>query len=235
MSSYSWFYPTSLILLSFFRRENIDYQYIEPDSNVEQYIKTILNSTYSENSSYVPITYFSKYENHKDKIIDKLQTKYNNGNHYGGPNAFNFLMNELIDNIYTHSDFTKACVMAQQYKAKGFVEISIYDNGISIPSCFEKHGVEFSSDCEAIQKAISGTSTKDKKRGFGLNRTIKMYTDDVNDIAEFLLISRNGAIYINKNDTRKIYSLKEPFTLHGTLISIRLSYPATKINAAQYY
>lgn len=235
LSSYSWFYPTCLILLSSFRNENQDFHYIEPDLNVENYINVILKSAYSDNSSYVPMTYFSKHENRKDRIIDILQTKYENGSNFGGPNAFNFLMNELIDNIYTHSEFTNACVMAQQYKAKGFVEISIHDNGITIPSCFEKHGIEFSGDCDAIQKAISGTSTKDKTRGFGLNRTIKMYTDDVNDIAEFLLVSRNGAIYKNKNDTGKFYSLKEPSTLHGTLISIRLSYPATKIDAAQYY
>ena len=86
---------------------------------------------------------------------------------------FYFLIRELIGNIYEYSGFSNASMMAQIYKQKRFVEITILDDGISIPGCFEKHGNVISSDSDAIISAINGkisTKTEDEPRGFGLQK-----------------------------------------------------------------
>lgn len=117
--------------------------------------------------------------------------------------------------------------MAQKYVNKGFVEISILDNGISIPGCFEKHGIHFSDDHIAITSAINGSSTKDDERGFGLGSSVKLYVNGVG--GELLLVSRNGAIYKDRYKER-LYNTADMYQLQGTLISIRMSYPVPQID-----
>jgi len=66
--------------------------------------------------------------------------------------------------------------MAQKHPAKRFTEVSIVDNGISIPGTFENAGFEF-EDTEAISEAMKGQSTKrDKERGFSLRSSINLLT-----------------------------------------------------------
>ena len=117
--------------------------------------------------------------------------------------------------------------MAQKYINKRFVEISILDDGISIPGCFEKHDASFSDDCIAIASAINGKSTKDDGRGFGLGSSVKLYVGGLG--GELLLVSRNGALYKNR-DTELSYNTGIAYQLHGTLISVRVPYPVLQIN-----
>ena len=228
LSSYSWFYPTSLLPLANFLRDNKNsMKYIPPPDNVGKYISIIMNRSFLEGSTYIPITDLPKDESQMKDILKKIRTLYDDGKDYGGANCFNYLIGELIDNVYEHSGFSTACVMAQKYMNKGLVEISILDNGISIPGCFEKHGIHFSDDNIAITSAINGSSTKDGERGFGLGSSVKLYVDGVG--GELLLVSRNGALY--KDRYREVlYNTAGMYQLHGTLISIRMSYPVPQID-----
>lgn len=108
----------------------------------------------------MPIVDLPQDRNQSNKIVDKLQNLHNNGKGYGGRTAFTYLISELIDNIYQHSEFSNASMMAQRYGKRRFVEITIFDNGISIPTCFERDEHRFSHDCYAIVDALHGKSTK---------------------------------------------------------------------------
>jgi len=228
LSSGSWFYPTSLLPLTNFLRDNVgSMDYIPPPANVSNYISIIMERSFLEGSTYVPITNLPKNESEIKDVINNLQTIYNNGKDYGGANCFNYLIGELIDNVYEHSEFSTARVMAQKYINKRFVEISILDDGISIPGCFEKHDAPFSDDYIAIASAINGKSTKDEGRGFGLGSSVKLYVDGLG--GELLLVSRNGALYKNR-DTELNYNTGIAYQLHGTLISVRVPYPVPQID-----
>ena len=231
LSPYGWFYPTCLLPLGKLLKKKINStKYIPPIYNVEHYISIIMGTTRSRESTYVPIMYLPEDERDARDIISKLQILYGNGKDYGGINAFNFLIDELIDNIYTHSDFSVASVMAQRYEKKGFVEISIFDDGISIPGCFEKHGIIL-DDCTAVIKAVNGLSTKSKTRGFGLNSTTNIYVNGLS--GELLLVSRNGALYKNQKE-EKLFNLTSGYDLSGTLISIRVPYPVPEVDIHAY-
>ncbi|MEA1907478.1 MAG: ATP-binding protein [Euryarchaeota archaeon] len=228
LSSFSWFYPTSLLPLANFLRDNMrSMGYISPPDNVSNYISIIMERSFLEGSTYIPITNLPKNGSQIKDILNNLRTIYDNGEDYGGANCFNYLIGELIDNVYEHSEFSTARVMAQKYINKRFVEISILDDGISIPGCFEKHDAHFSDDCIAIASAINGKSTKDDGRGFGLGSSVKLYVDGL--CGELLLVSRNGALYKNRDKELK-YNTGNAYQLHGTLISIRVPYPVLQID-----
>ena len=228
LSSCSWLYPTSLLPLANFLRDNMrSMEYIPPPDNVSDYISIIMERSFLEGSTYIPITNLPKNGSQIKDVLNNLRTIYDNGEDYGGANCFNYLIGELIDNVYEHSEFSTAWVMAQKYINKRFVEISILDDGISIPGCFEKHDAYFSDDCIAIASAINGKSTKDDGRGFGLGSSVKLYVDGLG--GELLLVSRNGALYKNR-DKEFGYNTGNAYQLHGTLISIRVPYPVLQID-----
>jgi hypothetical protein len=236
LSSCSWFYPTSLLPLANFLKDNKDsMKYVPPiNNNVNNYISTIMKKNYSRGATYMPITYLPKDGNLQEDAIRDLQTLYDYGKDYGGANCFIFLIGELIGNIYEHSEFSNASMMAQIYKGKSLVEITILDDGISIPGCFEKYGIAIPSDYDAILSAINGeisTKTEDEPRGFGLRSSVKLYMDGID--AQLLLVSRNGALYKNRYN-EIVYNIEGASQLIGTLISIRTPYPVPQVNIYDY-
>ncbi len=233
LSSYSFFHPTSMLLLADFLIDNkSSMEYIPPSPSVQNYISTVMKKSYSEGATYMPIVDLPQDKNQSNKIIDKLQNLHNNGKDYGGRNAFTYLIGELIDNIYQHSEFSNASVMAQRYGKRGFVEITIFDDGISIPTCFEKGGHNFSYDCYAIVDALHGKSTKhDVERGHGLRSLVNLYIEGIG--GELLLVSRNGAVYKKKSE-EKCYNAEGTYELSGTLVSIRIRYPAPVVDIYGY-
>ncbi len=233
LSPYNWFYPTSMLPLCNLLKNRGSMIVISPHERVSNYISIIMGTSYGS-STYIPITYLPKEQNEVSGVINQLQKWHNNGIYYGGMNAFSFLIGELIDNIYQHSDFTNASVMAQRYEGKGFTEISIFDDGISIPACFENHGLYSTHDATAIRKAVNGLSTKDQMRGFGLNTSVNLYVNGVG--GSLLLVSRNGALYMGGDEYNEgnLYNLPSKYGLGGTLITFRIPYPAQEVNIYDY-
>lgn len=245
LSNHNWIYPTFLVpLCNLIISSELDYKHPK-NSAANNYINTVISTEYSKGSTYIPLQFLPKNHTRAGDIISNLQEWCDNGEHYGGPNAFNFILGELIDNIYEHSSFNRAFVIAQNYPKKGFSEITIFDDGISIPGAYENCGIGFKSDSDAISMAINGISTKDKDRGHGLNSSTDMYINGGN--AEVMIASRSGIFYKKKGYTAKLYntelmnmsdipSSKEYIPpLEGTLFSVRLPSPAPKIEAHLYY
>lgn len=148
-------------------------------------------------------------------------------------NAYGYVIAELVDNIYDHSEFKNAFVMAQRYGRSGIVELCFLDDGITIPGRLAKSGVVFakSSHYKAILKAIKGFSTKPETgRGYGLSTNVEMFRDNGGEV---LVISGSGAIYVDKGAVIP-YRLSTMRELQGTLISLRVKDSAKHLNVYDY-
>ncbi|MBI5226263.1 hypothetical protein HY994_03415 [Candidatus Micrarchaeota archaeon] len=139
----------------------------------------------------------------------------------GGKTAFRYLVYELVDNAYQHSNFSNAAVMVYP-SSKKTTTICIFDNGVSIPGSFRQNGLDCTDD-GAVLRAVNGTSTKKgRERGYGLGSSLKITTKPFGGKA--LIVSGAGAFYADPA-AQGAYRLADSDSLHGTLIV--LSIPET--------
>ncbi|MDG7040749.1 MAG: hypothetical protein JRN66_05740 [Nitrososphaerota archaeon] len=148
--------------------------------------------------------------------------------------AYRYLMFELIDNIYQHSEFKYAYTMAQYYRNQGFVELGFLDDGITIAGSFNKNAKANFTDInnwEAIDQATKGATSKGgEQRGCGLSSSISIAKALGGDV---LIVSGYGAIYINPG-LRQPYLLHKAHQLRGTLISLRIPLNSPRIDIYMY-
>lgn len=220
LTRHPFLYPTTLMpILDYIVSNHLNVQY-HPD--VAGYVSTILpkntiNRPISRRT-YIQIAELNPYNVSGIEVLDDVINLLSKN--YGGLDPLYYLLSELTSNIYDHSEFSRAFVMAQEYPKKEFTEICIYDNGISIPQCFQDYGYESRSDANSIYKAINGQSTKkDTGRGYGINTSTRMVLDGF--AGEIFIASRNGAIEMNVDETRA-YRCEGIYELSGTLVSMRL-------------
>lgn len=111
--------------------------------------------------------------------------------HSSAKSVFAYAVNELVANIYEHSEFSRALALGQRYDHKRFLDLSFFNNGVTIPRSL---GAKISgSASELIRMAINGKSIKDESRSFGLRTTFKMFTDGIG--ADFFVASGGGVAY----------------------------------------
>jgi hypothetical protein len=156
----------------------------------------------------------------------------NDQNACGGIETFKYVMSELIDNIYEHSNFTRAFAMIKKHRSEDFVDVCIFDNGITIPKGMFQYGFRFAFHSESIIEAINGLSTKiEPGRGTGLGSTIRILLEGLD--SQIFLVSGKGAVYLDKY-SRIRYNLTHKMKLDGTLIGMRVPYPSPVINIYNY-
>ncbi|BAZ98365.1 ATP-binding protein [Methanothermobacter sp. EMTCatA1] len=226
LRQYSWFYPTTLLPL--FHLKKTKSLRCELHPGVKHYFEVMEQGNPGKGKTYIPFVELLHDRSERDplKYVYDLLDKS-----YGGKDALCFLLSELSDNIYQHSKFTSAYILAQKYPKKGFIEICFLDDGVSIPQNFENHDYYFEYDSEAIIQAINGKSTKvpypgDPERGYGLNNILKIFVEGGK--GELLVVSRRGAFY--KSQDAKMYELGNEF--QGTLVSLRIH--KGKLNIYKY-
>ena len=150
LSLISFFYPTLLLPLAIFYQENPGINVIPPAN--------------PDSRGYYEF------------IIDRL-SEIEDGDCIDSHDGFAYLAGEFVDNVYDHSEFSSAYIMAQKYPTKKHLDISIIDNGISIPKNIEDAGHRYSDSHVLWQVAINGLSTKKEEgRGFGISGSIKLLT-----------------------------------------------------------
>ena len=159
-----------------------------------------------------------------DFITDYLE---NIDSEYGSYFVLRHLLSELSNNVYDHSnagnDKVHSFILSKRYDDEKKLDISVVDDGISIPGRFEMEGVNFSDDCQAIEKAIGIFSTVSQEyyeRGNGLWTIIKFVVEG--NGGEILIVSRKCCLYITNNE-HHYYSLDENHKFEGTLVNIRLN------------
>lgn len=198
--------PTLFLLLKFYCRNNN---------------KILLNDERNLKFFNLPSSKFEQQNiNFIDKVMDNLNTEY------GGNFVLRHILSELTYNIHEHAfennQKTDAAI-AIQFQSENKLEISIMDNGLSIPGRFDKSNVSFTDDCNAIEKAINNFSTASEnpyERGNGLWTTIRLVIEG--NGGEILIISRNALLHIT-NEDYKYDLLDNGKFFNGTLISIRLN------------
>ena len=198
--------PTLLLLLEFYSKNNnvdlvnkgIDTELIKlPESKFEQ-----------QNMNFV------------DFLIGKLDVNY------GGNFVLRHILAELTYNVHEHAfnenSKTDALMSFKIYDEEK-ADISIMDNGMSIPGRFDESMVKYQDDCNAIEKAINNFSTASNnpyERGNGLWTTIRLIVEG--NGGEILIVSRNGLLHIC-NECYEYKLLDNNDYFKGTLISIRLN------------
>jgi len=143
---------------------------------------------------------------------------------YGGSRTLKHLLTEMINNVVDHSESDNAYTLAQKYPSAGSIDISFFDDGISIPKSFEDADLSFRDDCDAIYRAMNGMSSKEKidddPRGYGINTTTQLITRG--NEGSILIASRRGLCHITK-DGKEYKRLKRENLIDGTLVSIRVN------------
>lgn len=121
--------------------------------------------------SQVPTTQFKTPEQQKlvvDKIMDAALSAVH-GLERTDFAAFEWAINELTDNVLTHSESTiGGLVQVSTFRKKTKrVEFVIADSGIGIPFSLRQSRAEITSDTEALNEAIREGVTRDKALGQG--------------------------------------------------------------------
>ena len=151
----------------------------------------------------------------ENKLLNELEIPKTN------KNVINFIVHELRNNIYEHSQFSKGLVIGKSYN--DFKDISFIDNGINIANSLKNTNNSFKNDCDSIIKAINGLSTKSElgfvERGTGLNNTLNIVTNGCH--GSVLIGSGKGLIYIDNENTYLKNIDATP--INGTLISLRMN------------
>lgn len=206
------------------------------DESVKNYMLTILRSakTGKKGATYIPFIPLPKEKTQADKILTEFwrlvgEDEFIKNNY----SSLNYVLGEFVSNIYEHSEFTNAYIMAQKYSSKGFVGLCVVDDGITIPGSFNKHGYNYNDNehAQAIRDAINGKSTKGPDRGFGLGTSANIIYKGFK--GEILVVSCLGAVGISQKGMQP-YILRESMRYNGTLIAVRVPLITEKVDLYAY-
>ena len=184
--------------------------------------------------TYIPIQALPMSQVEGNAIVDYISRFHDRGAGYGGENAFKYMIGELTTNIYEHSGFENAFVMAQKYEKKGFMEIAFFDDGLTIPGTLKRAGFTVGEDYAAIMKAMNGLSSKKSvERGYGLYSNARLCTHGL--AGRIFIASGNGALEYTATSQKTYiptaYNLqKAEYSLNGTIVSLRIPYPSPDVN-----
>jgi len=227
-----WIYPSTLLpIVLYLKSRNLKDFFIKPKKKfVADYIDRVLNGNMVRGHSSFPMVTLPTDVKRSGSILQDIYSFCDEGKECGGTLAFKYIVGEITTNIYEHSSFSTALVMAQKYPTKGFMDICFVDNGITIAGSFKKVGMLF-EDYEAIDAAIRGTSSKmNLERGYGLITNINMLAQGYG--GSVLIVSGCGAYFYHGNP--KGYKLRESTKFDGTLVSMRVPYPSKEVNLYEY-
>lgn len=233
-----WFYPTTLLPLAEFIKEHKDTKRTMPSNKItKKYISTIMGGPKANAKflSYCPIVNLPIPKDGAEKALEPLYEVQHNGRYCGGGNAFKYMIGELFDNIYQHSSFTQAFVMAQRYPRLRFTEICVFDNGITIPGSFKQSGKPITPDVQAIARALQGATTKDGERGYGLGTCTMIATVPLK--GEIMVVSGSGLVHLSSHGKQPLMlDLSSQRNLHlgGTLVSLRIPINQESIDISKY-
>ena len=233
LSYIPFFFPTLLLPLGILINNHPDISITPPtDLGVLSYYNIMTEKKkFESGKSYIPIMVIPLQEDRREKMLNDFVSG-TQSNYCGGINAFAYVINELSDNIIEHSAFSHAYIAAQSYPTLKYTEVTIIDNGISIPNSYEANNIPFKDDCEALSMALDGVSTKNSnERGFGLRTSLDLLRKGLN--SNCIIVSRGVKLIADKE---KMISqpLKNNDIFSGTLISARIPYNSEKVDIYDY-
>ncbi|KAA2281228.1 sensor histidine kinase [Candidatus Nitrosocosmicus sp. SS] len=196
------------------------------NQDVHSYFENIIKKDISSRSTftYIPLTRLpedhTNFDSEMDSIYNILKDRFSD------PTPLFYIFQELINNIYDHSEFTNAFFMAQEYKQQGLLDFSFFDDGLTIPRVFRNSGIGLPEDVDCIYRAWKGVTTRpDAGRGKGIRSSYNICTNQYE--GEFLIISGKGILDLRK-PPRKHKPNDPHFHLNGTMISARCKFMEPK-------
>ena len=239
LSSIAFIYPTTLLPLITLILDNPSC-YVEPARAApREYVSTILHPQSQRlGKPHVALASLTQDEDESEKALQAIYDICDSPDHHGSTKSvFAYTVAELVANIREHSKYSRALVLGQMYDHKRFLDLSFFDNGVTIPGSF---GTDADgSPGQLIRMALNGKSIKGRSRGFGLRTTFKMFTDGLG--ADFFVASDGGAVYggseveaYGGEDGMLEYELRGPAKIDGTMITVRVPLNPPPIDIYKY-
>lgn len=151
-------------------------------------------------------------------------------------NGIKYILGEMVDNITEHSESERGYIFAQSYPTKGYLDLCIADEGITLNGSFNKAGIEVINDVEAMQAANKGVSSKNlpdaENRGYGIYTSKKMLIRGLE--GQYMMMSGN-ALYLYSSKTDRIIELPDGLRWNGTVIALRLPYNNKDFQYSLYF
>lgn len=151
----------------------------------------------------------------------------------------NYLLSEILDNVIEHSFSKGGGIVCQDYARKGYMDICIFDNGVTIPGSYRRAKLldDSSTDAQALQITINRQlSTKNSagsvNRGFGISSSRQMLVSGLQ--GEFVILS-GSALYVSTPREEKVFPLPDHLGLHGTVVGLRIPRAADDFDPSDYY
>lgn len=244
LSDVKWVLPCTVILIGGKLREVLEkgaeVDYIHPENTkVKEWLSDIgfpFGKT-RDGSTFVSLSHFAnnslnpnQVNEEANKVLEKIENKIPNS--FG--DSIGHILGELADNIDGHSKFSFASLIAQYFPKKEYLDLAVFDNGITIPFNFEKNNISFNKDSDAIKRALWGevtTKKNEKMRGYGLKSCREISLKEIK--GELHIVSRRGIIILNEDKDPKFHDF-EDIGLEGTFLYFRLPTPKKKVNIYPY-
>ena len=189
--------------------------------------------------TYIPIIVFPADSNNdnKEAISSVVENKIINQSNIASNVAqgIKYMISEILDNITEHSESPIGYIFAQAYPQKGYLDICIADQGISLLGSYKKvPGNEILDDVEAMKAANRRISSKNRpeaeNRGYGIWTSKRMLVEGLG--GQYLMVSGNSAFHKGHNFDR-IFCLPKGLRWNGTLVALRI--PTNQNAKFKYY
>ena len=190
--------------------------------------------------TYIPIVNFAAGKNMDDKeaissVVENILIRQLNI----CPNVamgLKYMVEETLDNITEHSESERGYIMAQAYPRKGYLDICMADNGVTLLGSYMKLADnEIASDLEAIKAANRGISSKNlpeaENRGYGIQTSKRMLVEGLG--GQYLMIS-GGCIYLKSPGQDIVYSVPDGLRWNGTVVALRIPVDSSRFNYINY-
>ncbi len=188
--------------------------------------------------TYIPIIAFPADSNNDEKeaISTVVENMIISQSHIA-PNVaqgIKYMVAETLDNITEHSESPIGYIFAQAYPQKGYLDICLADQGISLLGSYKKvPNNEIIDDFEAIKAANRRISSKNRpeaeSRGYGIWTSKRMLVEGLG--GQYLMVSGNSAYHKGINFDR-FFSLPKGLRWNGTLVAFRI--PTKQMAAFSY-
>lgn len=179
--------------------------------------------------TYIPLCSFAMTDSNKDSFGTLLQSIITRQvkMERGGCNSLSYLIGELLDNIYEHSDSSNGYVFSQFNHSEKAINLCIADTGITINGSYQKAKLYLDeingNEVEALKLANEGYSTKNRpeaeNRGYGISTSKEMLV--VGMKGAFFMLS-GGAFHRYENGANDYFDLRDIFRWNGTVILLRI-------------
>ena len=190
--------------------------------------------------NYIPIVSFAASKNVDDKeaissVIESILIRQLDIQ----PNVamgLKYMVEETLDNITEHSESKRGYIMAQTYPRKGYLDICMADNGVTLLGSYQKLvDNEIANDLEAIKAANRAISSKNlpdaENRGYGIQTSKRMLVEGLG--GQYLMIS-GGSLYLKSPGCDNVYKVPDGLRWNGTIVALRIPVNSSRFNYVKY-